>query len=67
MNPDSAVKNERGANLEQRRHQSVQFQSLFGAWLARSGCFTRLRNALTAAAFSEAGLILRCGRFVPCS
>jgi hypothetical protein len=34
------------------------FKVFFGAWLARSGCFTWLRNALTAAAFSEAERIV---------
>jgi hypothetical protein len=31
LNPDSAVKNERGANLEQRRHWTVSFKVFFGA------------------------------------
>jgi len=33
FNPDSAVKTERGADLEQRRHRSVQSQSLLGVGL----------------------------------
>jgi hypothetical protein len=34
FNPDSAVENGRGVNLEERRHQSVSFKVFFGAWLA---------------------------------
>jgi len=54
----SQLKSERGANLEERRHPSVQFQSLFWCQLAASICLTLLRTALTAAAFSEAECIV---------
>jgi hypothetical protein len=57
FSPDSAAKSERGANLEQRRHSTVKFQSLFSP--ARSSIYLRLLGStLTAAAFSEAKRIV---------
>jgi hypothetical protein len=51
------LKSERGANLEQRRHSTVDFKVFFGAG-SQLYLLTVVRRALTAAAFSEAERIV---------
>jgi hypothetical protein len=65
MVPD-VLKNERGVNLEERRHQSVPFQSPFWRLAAGLIYLALFRMAVKTAAFSEAEMhCLRSGRFAP--